>query len=137
MVLPAVMSGQFKVAEAPASLLGGKAPDKAPGDAPDKAPDNAKPGGVLVPVAVAVALWARVSKEIDQALSEQLDRPVRLKPNQWASGERVWLVAVAGDRRAVPNLIDRLAGGELKGQRIKMRLRGAGNTVVVKTLGEA
>jgi hemolysin-activating ACP:hemolysin acyltransferase len=90
---------------------------------------------VLVPVAV--ALWARVSKEIDQALSEQLDRPVRLKPNQWASGERVWLVAVAGDRRAVPNLIDRLAGGELKGQRIKMRLRGAGNTVVVKTLGEA
>jgi hypothetical protein len=88
-VLPAVMSGQFKVAEAPASLLGGKAPDKAPGDAPDKAPDNAKPGGVLVAVAVAVARWARV------------------------------------------------AGGELKGQRIKMRLRGAGNTVVVKTLGEA
>jgi hemolysin-activating ACP:hemolysin acyltransferase len=90
---------------------------------------------VLVPVAV--ALWARVSGEIDQALSERLDRPVRLKPHQWASGEHVWLVAVAGDRRAVPKLIDRLAGGELKGQRIKMRVRGTGNTVVVKTLGEA
>jgi hemolysin-activating ACP:hemolysin acyltransferase len=140
LVLPAVMSGQFRVAEAPASLLGpDKARDKAPGKAPDKAPskapDDAKAGGVLVPVAV--ALWARVSGEIDQALSERLDRPVRLKPHQWASGEHVWLVAVAGDRRAVPKLIDRLAGGELKGQRIKMRVRGTGNTVVVKTLGEA
>jgi hemolysin-activating ACP:hemolysin acyltransferase len=140
LVLPAVMSGQFKVAEAPASLLApgkapGKAADNARDKAPDQAPDHTKPGGVLVPVAV--ALWARVSKEIDQALSEQLDRPVRLKPNQWASGEHVWLVAVAGDRRAVPKLIDRLAGGELKGQRIKMRVKGAGNTVVVKTLAEA
>jgi len=140
LVLPAVMSGQFKVAEAPASLLApGKAPGKVaakvPGKAAGNAPDHTKPGGVLVPVAV--ALWARVSKEIDQALSEQLDRPVRLKPNQWASGEHVWLVAVAGDRRAVPKLIDRLAGGELKGQRIKMRVKGAGNTVVVKTLAEA
>ena len=140
LVLPAVMSGQFKVAEAPAALLGpdptrDKAPGKAADNARDKAPDHTKPGGVLVPVAV--ALWARVSKEIDQALSEQLDRPVRLKPNQWASGEHVWLVAVAGDRRAVPKLIDRLAGGELKGQRIKMRVKGAGNTVVVKTLAEA
>ena len=135
LVLPAVMSGQFRVAEAPASLLGpDKAPDKARDKAPSKAPDDAKAGGVLVPVAV--ALWARVSGEIDRALSERLDRPVRLKPHQWASGEHVWLVAVAGDRRAVPKLIDRLAGGELKGQRIKMRVRGTGNTVVVKTLGE-
>jgi len=131
LVLPAVMSGQFRVAEAPASLGPGKGPDKAA----DKAPDKTRTGGVLVPVAV--ALWARVSGEIDKALAGSLDRPVRLKPHQWASGEHVWLVAVAGDRRAVPNLIDRLAGGELKGQRIKMRLRGAGNTVVVKTLGEA
>jgi hemolysin-activating ACP:hemolysin acyltransferase len=83
------------------------------------------------------ALWARVSKEIDQALSEQLDRPVRLKPNQWASGEHVWLVAVAGDRRAVPKLIEQIARTDLKGQRIKMRVKGTGNTVVVKTLGEA
>jgi hypothetical protein len=46
-------------------------------------------------------------------------------------------VAAAGDRRALPKLIDGLAQGELKGQRIRMRVRGPGNTVVVKTLGEA
>jgi hemolysin-activating ACP:hemolysin acyltransferase len=140
LVLPAVMSGQFRVAEAPASLLGadkapGKARDKTPDKTPDKAPDKANTGGVLVPVAV--ALWARVSGEIDKALAGSLDRPVRLKPQQWASGEHVWLVAVAGDRRAVPKLIERIANTDLKGQRIKMRVKGTGNTVVVKTLGEA
>src|SRR6185437_10547242 len=135
LVLPAVMSGQFRVAEAPASLGPDKATDKARDKGPDKAPDKAKTGGVLVPVAV--ALWARVSGEIDKALAGSLDRPVRLKPHQWASGEHVWLVAVAGDRRAVPKLIERIASTELKGQRIKMRVKGTGNTVVVKTLGEA
>ena len=131
LVLPAVMSGQFRVAEAPASLGPGKGPDKAA----DKAPDKTRTGGVLVPVAV--ALWARVSGEIDKALAGSLDRPVRLKPHQWASGEHVWLVAVAGDRRAVPKLIEQIARTDLKGQRIKMRVKGTGNTVVVKTLGEA
>jgi cytolysin-activating lysine-acyltransferase len=131
LVLPAVMSGQFRVAEAPASLGPGKGPDKAA----DKAPDKTRTGGVLVPVAV--ALWARVSGEIDKALAGSLDQPVRLKPHQWASGEHVWLVAVAGDRRAVPKLIDEIARTDLKGQRIKMRVKGTGNTVVVKTLGEA
>src|SRR6185312_11068885 len=88
LVLPAVMSGQFRVAEAPASLGPGKATDKARDKATDKArdkaPDKAKTGGVLVPVAV--ALWARVSGEIDKALAGSLDQPVRLKPHQWASG---------------------------------------------------
>jgi hemolysin-activating ACP:hemolysin acyltransferase len=143
LVLPAVMSGQFRVAEAPAPLGPEKATDKAPGKAadkatdkaPDKAPDKTRTGGVLVPVAV--ALWARVSGEIDKALAGNLDQPVRLKPHQWASGEHVWLVAVAGDRRAVPRLIEHIAKAELKGQRIKMRVKGTGNTVVVKTLGEA
>ena len=142
LVLPAVMSGQFRVAEAPASLLGREQrPDKgsdkaqARGQAKEQAKAQAQAGGVLVPVAV--ALWARVSNEIDAELAGNLERPVRLKPSQWASGDNVWLVAVAGDRRALPKLIDRLAQAELKGRRIKMRVRGPGNTVVVKTLGEA
>jgi hemolysin-activating ACP:hemolysin acyltransferase len=144
LVLPAVMSGQFRVAEAPASLLGreqrpDKGSDKAQAQAREQAMEQGKAqaaaGGILVPVAV--ALWARVSKEIDAALAGNLDQPVRLKPNQWASGDSVWLVAAAGDRRALPKLIDGLAQGELKGQRIRMRVRGPGNTVVVKTLGEA
>ena len=142
LVLPAVMSGQFRVAEAPASLLGReRRPDRgsdkaqARGQAKEQAKAQSGAGGVLMPVAV--ALWARVSNEIDAPLAGNLDQPVRLKPGQWASGDNVWLVAAAGDRRALPRLIDRLAQAELKGRRIRMRVRGPGNTVVVKTLGEA
>jgi hemolysin-activating ACP:hemolysin acyltransferase len=122
LVLPAVMSGQFRLGQVPSPLGRGKE-------------GIGKEGGVLVPVAV--ALWARVSAEIDAALSRDLDKPVELKAHQWASGDHVWLVAVAGDRRAVPQLVEQLAKTALKGQRIKMRVQGADGKVVVKTLEEA
>jgi cytolysin-activating lysine-acyltransferase len=123
LVLPPVMAGQYRLAQAPAPAL---AKGKAPG---------ADDGGVLVPVAV--ALWARVSDSIDRQLTESLDKPVRLGPGDWASGDNVWLMAVAGDKRALPTFLDQLANTEFKGQRVKMRLRGPGDTVVVKTLGKA
>jgi cytolysin-activating lysine-acyltransferase len=122
LVLPPVMAGQFNLAQAP-SPVG------------PKGKDGGREGGVLVPVAV--ALWARVSDAIDKTLSENLDKPVQLGPADWASGDNIWLMAVAGDQRAVPRFIDELAKGEFKGQGVKMRVRGPENSVVVKTLGGA
>jgi cytolysin-activating lysine-acyltransferase len=127
LVLPPVMAGQFSLAQAPSPL--GRDKGKEGGK------EGAAGGGVLVPVAV--ALWARVSDSIDQGLSENLDKPVRLKPGDWASGNNVWLMAVAGDQHAVPTFLKQLAATQFKGQRVKMRLRDADNKVVVKTLGQA
>ena len=124
LVLPPVMAGQFRLAQAPSPHGRGKA--KAGGQ---------EEGGVLVPVAV--ALWARVSDAIDKGLSENLDKPVRLRAGDWASGDHVWLMAVAGDKNAVPKFLEQLAQTQFKGQRVKMRLRGPDNKVVVKTLGQA
>ena len=118
LVLPPIMSGQFRLAQMPAPQGRVKGKD----------------GGVLVPVAV--ALWARVSAAIDKQLSESLDKTVRLRPGDWASGDNIWLMAVAGDRRAIPKFIDQLAKTEFKGQRVKLRVRGPDNTVVVRTLGQ-
>ena len=119
LVLPPVMAGQFRLAQAPS---------------PHGRTKGQEDGGVLVPVAV--ALWARVSAAIDKGLSENLDKAVRLRPGDWASGDNIWLMAVAGDQRAVPKFLEQLAATEFKGQRVKMRLRGADNKVVVKTLGQ-
>src|SRR5215510_2623391 len=91
LVLPPIMAGQFRLAHMPAPPRPGE---------PAKPTDK---GGVLVPVAV--ALWARVSPQIDKGLSENLDKPVRLRTNQWASGDIIWLMAVAGDRRAIPKFL--------------------------------
>ena len=62
---------------------------------------------------------------------------MRLGPRDWASGDNVWMVAVAGDQRAVPKFLDQLAKTEFKGQHVKMRLREPDNKVVVKTLGRS
>jgi hemolysin-activating ACP:hemolysin acyltransferase len=121
LVLPPLIAGQFRLAQIPA------APGRTQGSA------KGKDGGVLVPVAV--ALWARVSAAIDKQLSESLDKTVRLGAGDWASGDNVWLMAVGGDRRVLPKFIDQLVKTDLKGQRVKMRVRGPGNTVVVRTLG--
>lgn len=127
LVLPPVMAGQCRLAQMPA-------PQRSPprgGQAGDKA---GRDGGMLVPVAV--ALWARVSAAIDKQLSDNLDKVVRLAPGDWASGDNVWLMAVGGDRRIIPKFLDQLAQTEFKGQRVKMRVRGPDNTVVVRTLGQ-
>jgi cytolysin-activating lysine-acyltransferase len=120
LVLPPVMAGQFRLAHMPAPPRPGEQPKPA-----DK-------GGVLVPVAV--ALWARVSPQIDRGLSENLDKPVRLRANQWASGDIVWLMAVAGDRRAIPKFLEQLKEKEFKGQEVKMRANAGDGKVVIKTL---
>ena len=131
LVLPPVMAGQFRLAQVP--MPQGRAKGQEAGKAPQGA--KAQEGGVLVPMAV--ALWARVSPEIDKGLSESLDKQVRLRPNQWASGDKVWLMAVAGDQRAVPKFLEQLAVTEFKGQHVKMRVRGPDDKVVVKALGQA
>jgi hemolysin-activating ACP:hemolysin acyltransferase len=123
LVLPAIMAGQYRLAQVPARQGGARRQGQP------------QEGGVLVPVAV--ALWARVSATIDKRFSEGLDKPMQLGVGDWASGDNVWLMAVAGDRRAIPKFVDQLAATEFKGQRVKMRVRGPDNTVVVKALGHS
>jgi cytolysin-activating lysine-acyltransferase len=118
LVLPPVLAGQFRLGQAARQHEQGQA----------------ESGGILIPVAVAV--WARVSAAIDKGLSENLDKQVRLRPNEWASGDYLWLMAVAGDPRAVPPFLKQLAEAEFKGQLVKMRQRGPEGKVVVKTLGQ-
>jgi hemolysin-activating ACP:hemolysin acyltransferase len=57
-----------------------------------------------------------------------------LRTNQWASGDIIWLMAVAGDRRAIPKFLEQLKEKEFKGQEVKMRANAGDGKVVVKTL---
>ena len=90
-------------------------------------------GSAFIPIAV--ALWARVSPEVDKVLSENLDKRVQLRPNQWTSGDNTWLMAAAGHPRAVPEFLKQLSEKEFKGKQVKMRLRGSDGKTVVKHIG--
>lgn len=102
---PAVMSGQFAVAEA-----------------------QAKETGVITPVGA--LLWAFVSPEIDSRLSD-VSKPVKLQPNEWRSGDIPWIVLALGDQRVVASLLDKVKDAAFKGKAPKMRLRGPDGKVTV------
>ena len=108
LVVPAVMSGQFLVAEA-----------------------QSKSKGFVTPVAI--ALWASVSAEVDQRLSQDLEKPFRLQPNEWRSGETAWLSTLAGDGRIISPMLKQLQETTLKGKPLKMRVKGKDGNVTVGT----
>jgi len=109
LVLPPLLTGQCSVAEA-----------------------KSKENGASVPVAV--ALWASVSPDVDRRLAENLNTPIRLRRDEWRSGDSLWLIDALGDRRVVPGLLKQLADNTLKGREIKVRGRGEGGKVEVKNL---
>jgi cytolysin-activating lysine-acyltransferase len=119
LVLPALAAGQFRLAHA-----------AMPGDG-----EVTQRPGALVPAAV--ALWARVSPLVDRALSENLDKGVRLSPAAWTSGDILWLIALGGHPRAAPAFLKQLREHEFKGKPVKMRQRLPDGTRIIVDLHQA
>jgi hemolysin-activating ACP:hemolysin acyltransferase len=109
LALPAVRTGQCALMEAQSRSSGHVAP-------------------------LAAVLWARVSVEVDKRLSEKLDAPIRLAPEEWRSGDILWLVDAIGDDGAVAGLVRQLRATEWSGQPIKARVTGADGQVSVRLI---
>ena len=122
LVLPPVMSGQWRLGQASAEALGEKS-----------AGADAK--RTMLPSAA--VLWATVSPAVDKRLTEDLDQPIKLRADEWVSGDIVWLIVAAGDKRVVPKFLRQLAGTEFKGKPVKMRVAGPDGKVVVRVLNAA
>ncbi len=51
---------------------------------------------------VGLAYWAKVSEEVEDKIKEQIKNavfPIRLKPEEWESGDRLWLLDVVAPNR--------------------------------------
>lgn len=65
-----------------------------------KAPEGAAEGQIGAPneaQMAGIAIWASVSDAVDGKIREQIKAsafPIKLKPEEWASGDRVWLIDV-------------------------------------------
>jgi cytolysin-activating lysine-acyltransferase len=109
LVVPAVLSNQFMVAEA-----------------------RAKDGGFTSPVGV--VLWANVSPEVDRRLAADLTQPPRLQPNEWKSGEIAWLIDAVGAQQAVQGMVQRVRGQVFKGRPVKVRTMGQDGQPTLRVL---
>ncbi len=109
MVAPAIMTGQFAVADA-----------------------QSKENGAVMPVGA--VLWAHVSAEVDKRLSELGDQAPRLAPNEWRSGDIPWVVMAIGDPKVLSGLLQQLSKTVFKDKPAKIRARGADGKVVVGRL---
>lgn len=98
MVLPAVLSGQFYVAEATRREDGARLP-------------------------VAAITWAKVSADVDKRLAAQSGSlPARIRPAEWASGETLWIIDMIGDPRGLDIALKELFAGPWKDMRPKMTM---------------
>ena len=85
---------------------------------------------------IAMAVWARVSPDVDKRLSSNLDQPLQLKPAEWSTGDILWLIAVAGQPDAIPSFLEKLSKTDFAGKTVKMRVAGPDGKVVIKELGK-
>ena len=96
---------------------------------------RSKETGLTAPIGI--ALWARVSKEVDERLSTDLSQPIRLRPDEWNSGDILWLIDAVGPAKIVQALLQRLKSEDFKGQSFKLRARDEAGEPVVKVISAA
>jgi cytolysin-activating lysine-acyltransferase len=114
LVMPAILAGQWQLAQG--TTPAGEKKEGAP------APGRMFP--------VAAALWARVSPAVDARLSSNLDKPMMLKPQEWTSGDIVWIIAVPGQAQYLKNFLQHLQTSIFKGRTVKIRSIANGKPAV-------
>lgn len=74
--------------------------------------------GLTVPLCL--ALWAKVSEEVDQKLEAQqkAGAPLRLAPQDWTCGEIPWLLLLTGPQELTPKLENQLRSVLGKGMKV-------------------
>jgi hemolysin-activating ACP:hemolysin acyltransferase len=88
--------------------------------------------GVHTPVAACV--WACVSADVDQRLSQHVEGPMRLAPTDWRSGDIPWVIAALGEQLALEPVLRELQKVTLNGRPLKMRARDQDGAAAVCTL---
>lgn len=109
LIAPAMVRGQFALADA-----------------------QSKETGAVMPVGA--VLWALVSADVDKRLSERLEEPMRLKPDEWRSGEIPWIILTVGDPKVIGGLLQQMTKNVFKERPAKIRVKGPDGKVVVGRL---
>lgn len=111
LAVPAVTTGQFALAEA-----------------------QSKTNGMMAPVGL--ILWASVSPEVDARLRANLASGLTLKPEDWKSGDILWVVEAVGDPKILQAMLQRTSQNEWKGRPANLRIRDKDGVVKAGVLSQ-
>jgi hemolysin-activating ACP:hemolysin acyltransferase len=111
LVAPALMTGQFQMAEGMDPATGARG-------------------------SLALVIWANVSDEVEGRLRSNAGQSHRLRPEEWAGGPHAWLMLAAGEPRALQGLLGNIAGTHFKERPLLVEQRDASGRTVVTSLGE-
>jgi len=109
MVLPPVLAGQYYVGEAQDQTTGARAP-------------------------IACITWGRFSPEVEQRYGAPGPRQPRLHPDDWTSGDQLWLVDIIGPAEAVATGLKALSAGPFKNAKVRVRKDASGADTDLTTL---
>jgi len=70
-----------------------------------------------------LALWARVSDDVDARLTAQSDGPTELGPEEWSSGDHLWVVEVVSHEKLAPVILGQLRQRTFGNKPFKMRVK--------------
>jgi hemolysin-activating ACP:hemolysin acyltransferase len=93
---------------------------------------QSKTSGVTAPVG-AIA-WACVSDDVAKRLASQAGEPIRISPEEWKSGDIVWVVASAGEGRVLSEMLKQLSRREWAGREVRIVVRPKDGKPAVATL---
>ena len=110
LVVPAVTTGQFSVTTAQSKASGSTTP-------------------------VGVILWASVSPEVDRRLSKSPGLPIKLAPQEWKSGDILWVIATVGDKRILQGMLNHLQQKDWAQKPVKILTQGKDGKPTVTLLG--
>lgn len=91
----------------------------------------ARTKGQTRPTPTGAVLWAAVSADVDRRLCRELAQGIRLHPEDWRSGDILWIVALLGAQETTQKLLLKLVEGPFRGRAFKMRRLGPDGTAGV------
>ncbi len=89
------------------------------------------------PWPVAACVWAKVSPAIDARLASASDYLPPLTPEEWNSGDIVWIMAAMGEPGVVEPMLLELQHQTFGGRPVKLREIASGAAMRVRVLGAA
>lgn len=109
MVMPPLMTGQLYIVEAADQERGFRAP-------------------------IAAVTWAFVPEDTDARLRQSVGRRIRLRPDEWKSGEIGWLIDALGNGKGMDAALQWLKAGPFKEKPLNLMARDKQGALTVSTL---